>query len=214
MTWFLIFILELLVLFILSQALTRLIVTKSDSMFKSRRATMYFVSLLFLPGTFVHEMSHYLFAKILLIPTGEISIMPKLEGERINLGHVEIAKTDMFRRFLVGVSPFVTGLVIIFLLIYLYLSKNYYQEILPTLLIGFVVFQTANTMYSSKKDWEGAWKIIIILVAIIISSYILGWQAHQILEINQIQILLETVTKFLLIPLGIDFVLVLVFKVL
>jgi vacuolar-type H+-ATPase subunit C/Vma6 len=69
-------------------------------------------------------------------------------------------------------------------------------------------------MYSSKKDWEGAWKIILIMFALGVASYLLGFEVHQIFTLIQIKILFETVTKFLLIPLGIDFVLVLIFKVL
>jgi membrane-associated protease RseP (regulator of RpoE activity) len=38
--------------------------------------TMGLFSIIFLPGVFLHELSHFLMAKILFIPTGKFSIFP------------------------------------------------------------------------------------------------------------------------------------------
>jgi hypothetical protein len=71
---------------------------------------MALFSLLFLPGVFLHEISHFAMARILGVRTGKFSIIPKrLEGGRLQLGYVETAKTDFFRDALIGAAPLVTG---------------------------------------------------------------------------------------------------------
>jgi hypothetical protein len=76
--------------------------------------SMALFSLLFLPGVLLHEVSHFLMAKLLDVPTGRFSIIPrKLEGGRIQLGYVETVSTDFVRDALIGVAPLVTGVVFI-----------------------------------------------------------------------------------------------------
>jgi hypothetical protein len=72
--------------------------------------SMALFSLLFLPGVLLHELSHFVMARLLGVRTGKFSIIPKkLDGGRLQLGYVETAKTDFFRDALIGVAPFVTG---------------------------------------------------------------------------------------------------------
>ncbi len=67
-------------------------------------------SLLFFPGVLLHEISHFLMARLLGVRTGRFSIIPKkLEGGRLQLGFVETAKTDFLRDALIGVAPLLTG---------------------------------------------------------------------------------------------------------
>ncbi len=67
-------------------------------------------SLLFFPGVLLHETSHYLMAKILGVPTGKVSLIPQsLEGNRLRLGFVETAETDILRDALIGMAPLLTG---------------------------------------------------------------------------------------------------------
>jgi hypothetical protein len=67
-------------------------------------------SLLFLPGVFLHECSHYLMALLLRVRTGRISLLPRaLEGGRLQLGFVETAPTDWLRDALIGLAPLLAG---------------------------------------------------------------------------------------------------------
>ena len=62
------------------------------------RLTMGIFSMMFLPGVFLHELSHYLMAKILSVRTGKFSIFPQsLPDGRLQLGYVETAKSDVLR---------------------------------------------------------------------------------------------------------------------
>jgi len=64
-----------------------------------------------LPGVLLHELSHWVSAKLLGVRVGAVSLGPKStrDGKRIEMGAVQIAKTDPFRESLVGVAPLVTG---------------------------------------------------------------------------------------------------------
>lgn len=85
-----------------------LIVTRSPGF------TMGAFSLIFLPGVFLHELSHLVMAKILGVRTGRFSLLPEvLPNGRLQLGYVEAAHTDFFRDSLVGVAPLLSGMAFI-----------------------------------------------------------------------------------------------------
>lgn len=67
-------------------------------------------SMLFLPGVFLHEFSHFIMAKLLGIQTGGFSIIPRrLPDGRLQLGYVEMASSDPVRESLVGLAPLISG---------------------------------------------------------------------------------------------------------
>jgi hypothetical protein len=72
--------------------------------------TVGLFSILFFPGVFLHELSHFLTARLLGVRTGGFSIFPQatLDG-RLQLGYVETARTDVARDALIGAAPLVTG---------------------------------------------------------------------------------------------------------
>jgi hypothetical protein len=72
--------------------------------------TIWIFSLLFFPGVMLHELSHFLTAKILGVKTGKFSLIPKaMPDGRLQLGYVEIARSDIVRDSLVGVAPLIIG---------------------------------------------------------------------------------------------------------
>jgi hypothetical protein len=67
-------------------------------------------SILFFPGVTLHELSHFLAARLLDVPTGRISLIPKqMKNGRLRLGFVETAPTDFFRDALIGTAPLFSG---------------------------------------------------------------------------------------------------------
>lgn len=71
-------------------------------------------SLLFLPGILLHEVSHFLMATILRVPTKKFSVIPQtLADGRLRLGYVETAKTDLLRETLIGAAPLLSGILFI-----------------------------------------------------------------------------------------------------
>ncbi|MBI3159051.1 MAG: hypothetical protein HYZ26_05575 [Chloroflexi bacterium] len=78
----------------------------------TRRADVALIlfALLFLPGVLLHELSHYLMAKLLFVPTGRFSIFPRdLKNGMLQLGYVETAKTGLLREFFIGIAPLLAG---------------------------------------------------------------------------------------------------------
>lgn len=76
--------------------------------------TMGIFSLIFLPGVFLHELSHFLMAKLLRVPTGRFSILPEsLPDGRLQLGYVETGRADIIRDSLIGAAPLVTGTIVV-----------------------------------------------------------------------------------------------------
>jgi hypothetical protein len=79
--------------------------------------TIRLFALLFLPGVLLHELSHYLMARLLGVRTGRFSLIPRpLSDGRLRLGYVEVGATDMIRSTLIGMAPLIAGLGLIFVI--------------------------------------------------------------------------------------------------
>ena len=72
--------------------------------------TIGLFSFLFLPGVFLHELSHFLMAKVLRVRTGKISLIPRTLPEgRLQMGYVETVSTDIVRDSFIGLAPLIAG---------------------------------------------------------------------------------------------------------
>lgn len=77
-------------------------------------AAVYAVFVLLLPGTLLHELSHYLMARLLGVRTGRISLGPKTQkGGAVQFGAVEYRATDPLRESLIGLAPLVSGTIVV-----------------------------------------------------------------------------------------------------
>ena len=136
--------------------------------------TIYF--LLFFPGIIIHEMSHFLVATLLMVPTGEISLFPEEKG----MGSIQIAKTDPIREAIIGLAPTIIGTTIILLIFLIPLNfplKNINLQKIPSLLQGwqnlfwlYLIFVTTNTMFASESDrrsWLGLIALIVIIASLL-----------------------------------------------
>ena len=89
------------------QAVT-LIVTRNPGL------TMGIFAFIFLPGVFLHELSHFLMAKLLRVPTGQFSLMPQpLPDGRLQLGYVETSQSDIVRDSFIGAAPLIAGTIFV-----------------------------------------------------------------------------------------------------
>jgi len=113
-------IIELLLLFLISRAIIKLLYLFIFLPTKHQTTSNHFIALLFLPGTVIHEFSHAAVAKLLRVPVGKITLYPhkdELSGE-IKAGSVEIGKKDIFRLALIGIAPLIVGMSLLTLLVY------------------------------------------------------------------------------------------------
>ncbi len=64
----------------------------------------------FFPGVFIHEISHFIMARLLGVHTGRFSLIPQPTAQgRLQLGYVETAKSDWLRDSLIGLAPLILG---------------------------------------------------------------------------------------------------------
>jgi len=203
------FLAELLLLFLLSRTLTRALSYLLYHITKSKKITIYILSLLFFPGTVIHELAHAITASILAVPVGRIEFVPVIEGDSVKLGSVQVAKTDFFRRFLIGSAPFFIGTTIVLSILYFTAQQKLFDNYLIIVLIGYVVFEIGNTMFSSKKDMEGAIELLITVSLITLILYFLGVRLPAInpdLFFTQplVKSILHNGCIFLAVPIGLD----------
>lgn len=77
---------------------------------RSPGLTQVLFALIFLPGVFLHELSHLLAAKLLRVRTGRFSLIPRpMPGGKLQLGYVETASGGLIKDAIIGAAPLITG---------------------------------------------------------------------------------------------------------
>jgi len=211
------FFIELIVLFFLSRQLTSELSLLFYKIFKSQKVAIFLMAIIFLPGTVIHEFSHAIMAKALFVYVGKMSLFPQLNGNSLKLGSVEVGKTDIIRNFLIGIAPFIVGTTLLLFALFYFFTNHLFGFNLLTVLALVFTFMMANTMYSSKKDMEGAIEFILLIVAPIITLYIAGVRVPgltlEILNGQNLQDFFKTACILLGIPLILDLAIIVFGKI-
>jgi hypothetical protein len=164
-------------------------------------ATQVIFALLFFPGVLLHELSHFLAAKLLGVRTGRFSIFPQpLPNGRLRLGYVETDSGGAVRDTLIGAAPLVTGC------LFVALAAIYALDLLPLwdfLRLGdwpafwaglgdvgrvpdfwlwfYLTFVVSSTMLPSASD-RHAWLPVILFAAGLLLVVILAGAGPWMLE--------------------------------
>lgn len=171
------------------------------------------MSFLFFPGTLIHELSHALMAGLLQVPVGRMEFVPKLVESNLKMGSVEVAKTDPIRRILIGTAPFLIGTLILVSTFFYAVQSNLLNNTLFVVVISYIVFEIGNTMFSSKRDMEGALEVVLAIVVICVVFYIVGFRLPsfnpELLFSNPvIKQTFQNASFYLSAPIGIDVMLI------
>ena len=158
-------------------------------------AAMFLYFVLLLPGILIHELSHWLAAKLLGVRTGKISLWPsKRRGNQMRMGSVRIARTDPFRSSLIGVAPLISGSLVVLIIGQLILGlgdlgevlingewEPFWESILAHLqapdfwLWLYLIFAISNAMLPSETDRE-PWRPVILFMGLTaFLFYLTGW---------------------------------------
>jgi hypothetical protein len=197
--------------------------------------TITLFSVVFLPGILIHEISHFLMAKLLGVRTGRISLIPKpLANGRLQLGFVETAPTDMVRDVLIGGTPLLVGVAITAYIGLFQLGFiNYWNELLigdfrtlirhiPQLsdqpdfwLWFYLIFVVSSTMFPSPSDRRAWLPIAIIAGSLLGLVLIMGAGSWMLVHLAPPVVkMLRVLTVTLGISLSIHLVLLVLFFIL
>lgn len=161
---------------------------------RDTRLTMGIFSMLFLPGVFLHEFSHFVMAKILGVRTGRFSLFPQsLPDGRLQLGYVETARSDVVRDSLIGAAPLIVGtLFVAFVAVYhlqmrvlwdafrngqfdlFWLGVQALPQSQDFYLWFYLAFAVSSTMMPSESDRHAWLELLISIVVLFGIAFLVG----------------------------------------
>lgn len=154
-------------------------------LFDSSTAGMALLWFVLLPGVLLHEISHWLMAKLLDVPTGRLRLTPSVQGKQVVLGSVEVKRTDPVRDSLVGLAPFLAGTLALLAIGYwvfdaaslgLAWERGAWEQLGQVLLAAFrvndawlwlyLIVAVSNAMMPSPSDRE-SWRLVLIYLGLV-----------------------------------------------
>lgn len=145
---------------------------------------IWFWSLVFLPGTIIHEISHFLVAAATGTGTGKIEIFPefidelleKEDHQGVALGSVQVARMNPVQGFLVGLAPFLSGMVLLIWLASL-MRVNYSTQNISVLSLQiYLFFVIANSFFPSWTDIKQTLPLFATSAVAVILAWFFGFQ--------------------------------------
>lgn len=129
------------------------------------------LSIIFLPGTFVHELSHFVCALVTMHRVTGFTILPVLGTKGVRMGSVSYYPKHPILSLVVGIAPFFGGYFAT-ALIYLWIQQT--SNPLIYLPLWYVLFTIQSTMFASESDLkEIIWMVPIALI-VGLAMYIWG----------------------------------------
>ena len=200
------FLFELFALYLLSRKIYKRLSSILLRVTKNKKLAIYTFSLFFLPGTFVHELSHFLTALILLVPVGKFDLKPRVEDKKVKLGSVSIAKAGVLRQAVIGISPFIYGVVMLLSVADYLITYHFRLGWLVLIFILFFIFQIANSMFLSRSDLKAAIRLVLLITGIYFIFSLVGLHItiKELVFSGRVTELLKTSNILLLVPIGVD----------
>lgn len=204
---------DLLILFFLSRLITRALSRLIHARTRKLSHTVKLFSFVLFPGTFIHELAHYLTAHVLGVKTFSFDLLPELEGESVRLGSVSMEQSDIVRRTIIGVAPLIIGLASIFFCFWL-ISRQSSYVLWQVALAGIFTFQMSNTMFPSKADMKGSAPLFVVIVCVAIAFlFFTGGSLDEVYVFGTGQYF-KTALYYLSVVIAIDIIIFTVLRVL
>lgn len=149
------------------------------------RVAMWLFWAIFLPGTFLHELSHWLTAKVVGVKTSSFSLWPHMKkGGELQMGAVQVEVSDPFRHSIIGLAPLIFGSLAVLLIGQIQLDLGDLGQALATgnvEIIGraigqilivpdvwlwfYLIFSISNAMLPSASDRE-SWRTVLLYLTL------------------------------------------------
>jgi len=149
----------------------------------SQHSVIIVWSTIFLPGTLIHEISHFLVAALTGARTGKIEIFPEYLEDKLDeksthvaLGSVQTQKLNPIQGFLVGIAPFISGMALLIWFASLFQTSFTAKDIWLLLLEGYLFFTVANSFFPSWTDIKHTLTFIILAAVALVVAWFFGFQ--------------------------------------
>lgn len=172
---------SLLFLYLTNSQMTRELSRLVHRLGGSQNILVWVWSLVFLPGTVIHELSHFLAATATGTKTGKIEILPEyledsIGGNRhVALGYVQVASMNPIQGFIVGIAPLITGILLLVWLAPMIIAHYYGGDTLLFALKTYLFFTVANSLFPSWSDIKQTIPLIIITVIFLAIAWLLDF---------------------------------------
>jgi hypothetical protein len=155
---------------------------------------VYLFQILMLPGVVLHELSHYLTAKLLGVRVRSISLKPNVSNGKVQMGAVSMNRPDFVRGVLIGIAPLLSGTAAILLIGYHVFDVNAVIEaaqnggitgvaaavrsvfeVNDAWIWLYLLFVFGNAMLPSESDRESVWPMLALLGIILTVAALAGF---------------------------------------
>lgn len=194
----LVFLLLIIAIYIVSRLILKELFILLRKFFQSDFVVFSLVSLLFLPGTIIHESAHFITALLLILPVKSMTVFPKWDENEIKLGEVLFIKKDFLRAILVGVAPVFFGIGILFSLFYFHIYPA--NNIGLNIFYAYLIFSISANMFSSKQDLKDLLLIIPVILLLIIIFYVFNIK----INMNSLNVIMNNINRYIFFVLLID----------
>lgn len=175
--------------------LTRYFLSTVYLLTRSPNAAGSLYAIVLLPGTVVHEASHWLMAKLVGVRTGSIAIFPsRSRGGSYQLGFVTVRGGALWQHTLIGLAPLLvgclltywlaTGLFEVSALQQAWLARRW-ADIGAVVAAGlrgpdawlrlYLLFAISDAMFLSAPDRAPVQRMLVYLAAVLTVLYAVGW---------------------------------------
>ena len=194
----LVFLLLIIAIYIVSRLILKELFILLRKFFQSDFVVFSLISLLFLPGTIIHESAHFITALLLILPVKSMTVFPKWDENEIKLGEVLFIKKDFLRAILVGVAPVFFGIGILFSLFYFHIYPA--NNIGLNIFYAYLIFSISANMFSSKQDLKDLLLIIPVILLLIIIFYVFNIK----INMNSLNVIMNNINRYIFFVLVID----------
>lgn len=191
----------------------------------NRQVALWLFWTLFLPGTLLHEVSHWLTATLLGVKTRGFSLWPTVKDKgQLQMGAVQIEVGDPFRHSLIGLAPLIFGSLAV-----LWIGQGWlelervgsalgsgdlpriWQAVLETLAVPdvwlwlYLIFAISNAMLPSASDRESWWSVTLYLTLALL--LLIGFDLNPSFspEVEQVgRLILATLLSAFVITIAVD----------